>query len=338
VNRARAVAVVLLAAVGAPAWGFVRETTTPYHPETGQCLWRRDRHVTFQVNATSAATYGAAPCGDSTAAEQLAEQSIPAWNSATRTGDTTPCTDVDFAPGPATTITAVGLDGVNLVVFRSGQCAAVSASDPCWSSPGACATKYDCWEHDISIIGLTTTTFDTATGEILDSDVEINGWGGGSTVSTSNEYLTCVAAVPACTGPGQSSCVWEDVGGAVTHEAGHVLGLDHTCQYPPPYDSCTSPGFGSHTMDPYGTAGSTSKRVLSQDDVAGVCAIYPVGGPTATCSQSAPSASQKASGGCASGTGGGALALLLASLGLVGPRLRRGARRSSRAQGSDAAE
>ncbi len=63
--------------------------------------------------------------------------------------------DFAFVPAAPTTVTMVGWDGVNLVAFRSGQCSDSNASvpdgDPRRSSPGACAAKYDCWEHDIGL-------------------------------------------------------------------------------------------------------------------------------------------------------------------------------------------
>ncbi len=313
-SRIRLAVALALAAAGTPAHGFVRETTTPYHPENGLCLWWADRQVTFHVNATSAAVYGTPPCGDAAAAEALAYASVPTWNTATRTGDAHPCTDLTYVAAAPMTLTVIGWDGVNLVVFRSGQCSDLPDTDPCRSSPGACAAKYDCWEHDIGTIALTTTTFDASSGRIIDSDVELNGWDGNTSHNAFSQYLTCVSGVPACTRPLETGCVNEDVGSIVTHEAGHMLGLDHTCQYPAPYDSCTPPGLGSHTMDPYGILGDTGKRVLSQDDVAGVCAVYPAGGPTATCETQ-----QRRSGGCGTGGGAGAAALLL----LVAPLVRR---------------
>jgi hypothetical protein len=312
-TRLRLAVAGLLAALSLPAAGFVRETTVPQHPESGLCLWRADRHVTVQINAGSAAAHGTPPCGDAATAEALAANSLAAWGGATVAGQGGPCTDLSITAGATTTLTAIGRDGVNLLVFRSGLCSDLPASEPCLATPGACAAATNCWEHGITIIGLTTTTFDTATGEILDSDVEINGWDGTTTHNTRSQYLTCGAGLPACTAPLQSVCVNEDVGSVVTHEAGHLLGLDHTCQYPAPFDSCTAPGANSHTMDPYGQLGDTGKRVLSQDDVAGVCAIYPVGGPTATCRPPPP----RAAGGCQTGAGGGEVALLLAGLALL---------------------
>jgi len=311
----RLVALALLAG-GGSALAFVRETTTPRHPETGVCLWWGKRQVSFQVNAT---TTMAAPCQDPVAAQALTVASIRTWNGATRSGDTAPCTDFTFVDGgPTTKIAIDAKDGVNLVVFRQGLCddpAFVPANEPCHSK-GACSGIYNCWEHDLATIALTTTSYDTTTGEILDADVELNGWSGSTTTPTGS-FLTCGGATVCGSPPysGPPGCRWIDVGEVTTHEAGHMLGLDHTCQYPAPYDSCSA---GITTMDPDINGGETAKRVLSQDDVAGVCTIYPAGGPTATCVK--PGA--KSHGGCAAaGTSGGVPALL--ALGVALWRRRR---------------
>jgi MYXO-CTERM domain-containing protein len=61
-----------------------------------------------------------------------------------------------------------------------------------------------------------------------------------------------------------------DVQNTATHEEGHSIGL-------------------AHSLDPLATmyatapAGETSKRILSDDDIAAVCTIYPKGAQTATC-------------------------------------------------------
>src|SRR5690242_4794426 len=103
-----------LALLGAvPAVAFVRETTTPGHPETGLCLWWRSRQVTYRVNATKATP---TPCLNATTAEATVAAALSTWQSATRAGETVACTDFRFVEGPPTTITDLKNDGVNLVV------------------------------------------------------------------------------------------------------------------------------------------------------------------------------------------------------------------------------
>lgn len=92
-------------------------------------------------------------------------------------------------------------------------------------------------------LGLTATTFDTVTGDILDADVELNG-----TVDLSSSSMV---------EPGRY-----DLLSLLTHEAGHFLGLAHSNQ----------PGA---TMQPIYMVGTDDWRTLSDDDIAGICAVYP---------------------------------------------------------------
>ncbi len=92
-------------------------------------------------------------------------------------------------------------------------------------------------------LALTTVTFNTQTGEILDADVEINSFRIELTVDEPVRF---------------------DLESIVTHEAGHFLGLSHS------YVS-------GATMFPSYDAGDTGLRDLGADDVAGICAAYPEG-------------------------------------------------------------
>jgi MYXO-CTERM domain-containing protein len=95
-------------------------------------------------------------------------------------------------------------------------------------------------------LGLTTMTFDADTGEIYDADMQIN----------SQQQLATGDSIPLDA---------YDLDGIVTHEAGHFLGLAHS----------TLP---STTMYYSASPGSTSKRALTDDDMAGICTIYPPDG------------------------------------------------------------
>jgi MYXO-CTERM domain-containing protein len=98
----------------------------------------------------------------------------------------------------------------------------------------------------INTLGLTTVTFDPTTGEIYDADMEIN----------SSVTLAISDPVPSDGYDFQS---------IITHEAGHFLGLAHSVATDTTMYAIYSPG-------------STSKRILTADDMAGICAIYPPGG------------------------------------------------------------
>ncbi len=91
-------------------------------------------------------------------------------------------------------------------------------------------------------LALTTVTFATRTGEILDADVELN--------SFSNDFTTSDF------GPGT------DLQSIATHEAGHFLGLAHATDT-------------SATMYPAYVDGDRSFRTLGLDDATGICDTYP---------------------------------------------------------------
>lgn len=112
-----------------------------------------------------------------------------------------------------------------------------------------------------STLGLTTVTFNSETGEIYDADMEIN---------SSRRNLSTTDRVPAN---------GFDLASVVTHEAGHFFGLAHATSM-------------SATMYASYKPGTDALRTLSDDDVAGLCAIYPsttarIVTPVATQSQAA---------------------------------------------------
>jgi MYXO-CTERM domain-containing protein len=133
----------------------------------------------------------------------------------------------------------------------------------------------------------------------------MNGWDGltpGGTLPTSSPqhgwYFTCPVADAGgaeisslCTTYGEPDCRFMDLRNTLTHEVGHLVGLAHVPDSQP-----------AATMFARTTPGEIEKRSLSEDDIAGVCAIYP----------------DEGDGGCGCGSGGaaGALALLLAALAL----------------------
>jgi MYXO-CTERM domain-containing protein len=91
---------------------------------------------------------------------------------------------------------------------------------------------------------LTTLTYDTATGELYDADIEINTFGIVFTTTDSD--------------------VVYDLASTLQHETGHFLGIAHSPEVASP-------------MFPLPEFGIT-RRELSADDVAAICDIYPPAG------------------------------------------------------------
>lgn len=143
------------------------------------------------------------------------------------------------------------------------------------------------WGHGPGVLGLTTLTYDTCTGVVVDADIELN----------SGEFDFSAAEVPPT---GRT-----DMRNTVTHEAGHFLGLDHSANR-------------FATMFAKAPSGETIKRTLDEDDVAGLCYIYasddqPCPDDVCTPPENGGSASAGSGGGscAAAGGAGGPLAALM---------------------------
>ena len=106
--------------------------------------------------------------------------------------------------------------------------------------------RTDTWPYPgaANVWAITTDTYNTESGEIYDADIEINAHPQNGTLTTGDTNVS------------------GDLLSILTHEAGHFLGLGH------------SPDPGSTMYFEY-KGGNTSLRTLHEDDVAGVCALYP---------------------------------------------------------------
>jgi hypothetical protein len=113
------------------------------------------------------------------------------------------------------------------------------------------------WPHPNSSqqLALTTVTFNPTTGEIYNADIEVN---------SADYTFTDVSAVPDDANFG--SLGLNDLLSVLTHETGHFLGLAHTTE-------------GEATMFASYSSGSKDDaikfRSLEQDDITGICDIYP---------------------------------------------------------------
>jgi hypothetical protein len=238
--------------------------------DTGPLLFWATRGHSFQIDSRGTTHVSGA------SAFEAVRRSFATWAAVS-------CSDLTFAEvPPAQTDRRVGyVPGAanrNLVLWRPQTCAsAVPSGDPCLMQ-GGCSNKYDCWDHGSSAIATTTTTSNTATGEILDADIELND---------SGFTFTTVDGPPCAPGGPQVGCVAYDVQNTVTHEAGHTLGLDHSTDT-------------TATMYAFAPIGETRKRILYADDLDGICAIYPKGGPTSVSPGVTPPGTTAPGGGCGS--------------------------------------
>jgi hypothetical protein len=204
-------------------------------------------------------------------------------------------------------------DGHSTVLFHSTVWCHVQADGSC---PGDVV-------YDPSALAVTTDTANTMTGQIYDSDVEVN--------AVDFQWADVVME------PQLSSDM--DLQNALTHEFGHLIGLDHTCWDPltsttpvHPIDNTGNPvptcsmataDVAATTMFPSATPGDIEKRDLAPDDQDALCTIYNVNDPP-------PSSGSDLFGGCVRCAAGGtfdpgtlALSAALAALVALRRRTRR---------------
>jgi hypothetical protein len=157
----------------------------------------------------------------------IVEQAFGAWMGARCPGSGAPSIDVKLIGPVECGVSEYNGDrgNANIVLFREDE----------WPYAGAA-----------NAIGLTTTRFDTKTGDLWDADIELNG----TTQSLSiGDPIT-----------------GDDLLSVLTHEAGHFLGLSHS-----PDQAATMKAVYDPRRD------GTNFRSLAADDVSGICELYPPG-------------------------------------------------------------
>lgn len=205
----------------------------------------------------------------------------------------------------------VGRDNVNLIKFR----------DLSWCRPAIDDDPPRC--HADSAAGLTTAVFvdderSDRDGAIVDADIELNG------VNFAIEVNGVSLGTAACRA---------DLQNTLTHELGHLLGLEHPCRTsadPPRTDhnGTAVPSCGSAsgnlaiteaTMYNFQECGETKKQSLSDDDTNSMCTVYPKSDDPGVCEHVGEPA------GCCNASGGSGLPLgaMLGATGLGVLLLRR---------------
>lgn len=199
----------------------------------------------------------------------VVQAAINAWNTGTAS-----CSYMNLVY-EGTEDREVGRDAVNLIKFR----------DQSWCRPAVDNDPARC--HPPSAAGITTAVYiDDAgsdrDGAIVDADIEING----KDYAISNQGTTL----------GTAPCR-ADLANTLTHELGHLLGLEHTCLTsgdPPRVDhlgravpSCTQamgdPLITEATMFNYQECDETKKASLEAGEIEAICGIYPTAEDPGAC-------------------------------------------------------
>ena len=272
--------------------GFVRSGPT----DSGHYLYWESGciFVTYDAAGTSELP------GDSELA--LIDASIATWND-----DTSSCSYMKVMKQGVKDV-EVGKDEVNVVKFR----------DSVWGRPAIADDPPKMYPS--SAAGLTTVTFindakSSRDGAIVDADIEVNGVN--FAISDQGSSLS-------------SNPVKAELQNTMTHEVGHLHGLEHTCladyemvtRYDengtlvPRCSATTDPKITEATMYPYQDSGETKKETLEPDDINSMCVVYPPARDPGTCSAvSLSPGCGCATGGFPGGVGvialGGAVALVL---------------------------
>jgi MYXO-CTERM domain-containing protein len=244
--------------IAAPAGAYVRYTS-----DSGK-MFR------WPQTCVPVTTYPADLEAMMTAAEIIGaiDASAAAWS---HTGND--CTYLDITVASSTDPTPhAGNDGRNLVIFR--------ATNWCKLMPdGRCDPTIP---YDPAALALTSVSASTSSGTIRDADIEVNAF---------HFRWADLVAHPELRGDGEA---FHDLQNAVTHEMGHLIGLDHTCTLqgmapldnngvPVPSCAVAPADVLETTMFPSANPGNIDMRTLAPDDQLAVCEIYPVAQDPMTC-------------------------------------------------------
>jgi hypothetical protein len=248
-----ALASLLTWSASAQGQDFVRTRARLVDANRLACVTWDTRSLTFRI---------ASPADNRTwtGNELLAfEAALISWRQVSAT-----CSDFAFAWGANVENAPIdSTDRKHTVRIITKPCM-VQANDPC-KQPNAdvtCTEAYQCWLDSSATIALATTSYSTRSGVLADADIALNAV---------NFFFTTVNSPPCPGGRPASNCVANDLQNTLTHELGHVLGLDHVQTR------------ADSTMLESAPLGETTKRTIDTGTAAGFCQIYPKDKPPLPC-------------------------------------------------------
>ncbi|HEU4735381.1 MAG TPA: hypothetical protein VFT22_46135 [Kofleriaceae bacterium] len=262
------------------------------------------------VTADSAGTTAIAGDGEFA----IIDASIATWND-----DTDTCSYLKVIDEGRKAL-EVGNDKVNLIKFR----------DTTWGRPAI--GKDPARNYAPEAAGITTAVYiddknSKRDGAIIDADIELNGVNFAIAINGVSNHVGGVVA---------------ELQNTLTHELGHLHGLEHPClasgdpqrvdNLGNPVPACMPgrdpPNIADATMYNFQSAGETKKETLSQDDIQAICDIYPTAKDPGTCDH----VGSTSGGGCCSASGPSRrpdVGLLLAGLTILVVSRRRRASRAT---------
>jgi hypothetical protein len=305
--RARAVAALALAGLGVcgaarPAAAYVRYKTAM----TGAAFAWPQSCVKISVYPRSMADVNGNMDLTNDEITTAASAAGAAWSA-----EQNPCSFLAISVAPSTAATPIArYDYKNSLIFRTASwCAPSDGPDMCSYDPAALA--------------ITSVFANKSTGQIRDADIEVN----------SKSFIWADLEI------NPSAAGRQDLQNALTHEMGHLIGLDHTCYItgPAPLDengqpipSCESASAAVRATTMFASAepGDLQKRTLAPDDKQAICDIYPIAADPMTCTGSGGGGNGgEDSGGCqVAPLGGGGEGVLAVALAGLAAALRRRAR------------